>query len=68
MNLTYILILIKFKFNFSHIRPYYYYCNPELLDKKNVVLVSLNGDYCMVTHLARVWLNRERLPILLVVS
>ena len=25
-------------------------------------------DICMVTHIARVWINRVRLPILLVVS
>ena len=36
------------------------------------VLVYLHGDYvvsvCMVTHIAIVWINRVRLPILLVVS
>ena len=27
-----------------------------------------DGQPCMVTHIARVWINRVRLPILLVVS
>ena len=29
---------------------------------------SLYNAHCMVTHIARVWINRVRLPILLVVS
>ena len=30
--------------------------------------MQYSGKYCMVTHIARVWINRVRLPILLVVS
>ena len=30
--------------------------------------VSVGAHVCMVTHIARVWINRIRLPILLVVS
>ena len=33
-----------------------------------LLLVFVGGDVCMVTNIATVWINRVRLPILLMVS